>query len=284
MSFIKLIGIDKQEIEFEENKNSVKEIIVQCIAKLEQRITIKVKTTDPDVFQVVGKPLVFTELNQKGVLSIKANSAKKRDNDKDKILIEVHDYEDAYETPNLQPPNSIQQILLTVRVGNNKTTQQKNELQQSKIQSDRLNSSIVESKLFNRTSKFGNSQKFLSSYYQFDNIIEKQKSEFLSKYQLKSQINTSNPLIDTQTQPQTQSQPQTQPQYKQEYEQYLILTDEQEKELFKLSELKNKLQRLKLKQQQIVETPKPKALNTLHIGYAIIIVILSFMIGMLAKT
>ncbi|CAK82636.1 unnamed protein product (macronuclear) [Paramecium tetraurelia] len=278
MSFIKLIGIDNQEIEFEENKNSVKEIKLQCIAKQERRITIKVKTTDPDVFQVVGKPIVFTELNQKGVLLIKANSAKKRDNDKDKICIVAQEYEDslrqsAQGPSELKPPN-IQEIILTVRVLNNKTTQQANDQKflESKSLLDRQMDQIVESKFINPISKFGDTQKFQSAYAQFDNVIERQKTEFLSMYQQKSQINNSNIMIEAQ------------PQYKQEYEQYLILTDEQEKELFKLSELKNKLQRQKLKQQQIVETPKPKALNTLHIGYAIIVVILSFMIGMLAKT
>ncbi|CAD8157532.1 unnamed protein product [Paramecium octaurelia] len=278
MSFIKLIGIDNQEIEFEENKNSVKEIKLQCIAKQERRITIKVKTTDPDVFQVVGKPIVFTELNQKGVLLIKANSAKKRDNDKDKICIVAQEYEDslrqsAQVPSDFKPPN-IQEIILTVRVLNNKTTQQANDqkLFESKSLLDRQMDQIVESKFINPISKFGDTQKFQSTYAPFDNVIERQKTEFLSMYQQKSQINNSNIMIEAQ------------PQYKQEYEQYLILTDEQEKELFKLSELKNKLQRQKLKQQQIVETPKPKALNTLHIGYAIIVVILSFMIGMLAKT
>ncbi|CAK66186.1 unnamed protein product (macronuclear) [Paramecium tetraurelia] len=276
MSFIKLIGIDNSEIEFEENKNSVKEIKLQCIAKQERRIKVKVKTTDPDVFQVVGKPIVFTELNQKGVLLIKANSAKKRDNDKDKIKIEAYDYEDSVPqsaSGSGEPPN-IQEITLTVRVLSNKTTQQANDQKLVESQSllDRQLDQIAESKFINQTSKFGDAQKFLSSNVKFDNIVERQKSEFLSMYQQKSQINTSNILIETQ------------PQYKQEYEQYLILTDEQEKELFKLSELKNKLQRQKLKQQQIVETPKPKSLNTLHIGYAIITVILSFMIGMLAKT
>ncbi|CAD8075705.1 unnamed protein product [Paramecium primaurelia] len=76
-------------------------------------------------------------------------------------------------------------------------------------------------------------QKIESSYIKSNNVIEREKSQIFSMYQYKSQINNINKPIDTQ------------PQQKFGYEQYLILIDEQEKDLFKLSELKNQYSRQK---------------------------------------
>ncbi|KAM3142011.1 hypothetical protein pb186bvf_005884 [Paramecium bursaria] len=69
---------------------------------------------------------------------------------------------------------------------------------------------------------------------------------------------------------------------KQQYEELLIKTDEQEKELFQLSEIKNRLQRQLNKRKVNTESIKPQD-NQIHFIYALIIVILSFILGMFLK-
>ncbi|CAD8123153.1 unnamed protein product [Paramecium sonneborni] len=205
MSFIELIGIDNQEIEFEENKNSVKEIKLQSLLNQSKELLLKSKQ------QILMQTISIIE---KSLFNQSQQCQEKRQMKK---FIEVHDYEGIYETLNLKPPNKCG----VIKLHNKQIIEQ----QQSKILSDRQIDQIVEFKLIFQTYKFGNPQKFLSSHYQFDNIIEKQKIKFQTMYQQKSQINKSKLL----TQPQ-KNKNMNNMQYQ--------LMNKKKSYLFKLSELK----------------------------------------------